>query len=78
MNVDDIPLAPQLQVYLSVLAGREGVSVEQFVASAVTEKVLALMAEDSLSVRAERGSRDAYDAALATVPDVEPDEHDRL
>jgi hypothetical protein len=37
----------------------------------------ALMTEDYLKERARRGSRAKYEAALAQVPDVEPDEYDR-
>jgi hypothetical protein len=31
-----------------------------------------------LQARARRGRRERYDAALAEVPDVEPEEYDRL
>jgi hypothetical protein len=44
----------------------------------VAEKISALMTEDYLRERAARGSRDRLRAVLARVPDVEPDEHDRL
>jgi hypothetical protein len=36
------------------------------------------MTEDYLSKRAARGSRAEFDAAMRSVPDVEPEEHDRL
>jgi hypothetical protein len=36
------------------------------------------MTEEYLQERAQRASRAKYEAALAQVPDVEPDEHDRL
>ena len=78
MNAVQINLPHSLQSYLAALAEREGVTVEQFVASAVAEKASALMTEEYLSERAARGSRARYDAALGTVPDAEPEEHDRL
>lgn len=78
MNAVQINLPRSLQAYLAVLAEREGVTVEQFIASAVAEKASALMTEDYLVERAGRGSRERYEAALATVPDVEPEERDRL
>jgi hypothetical protein len=34
--------------------------------------------EEHLQKRPRRASRAKYEAALAQVPDVEPDEHDRL
>lgn len=38
----------------------------------------ALMTETYLEERARRGSRAKYEAALAQVPDVEPEVYDRL
>jgi hypothetical protein len=36
------------------------------------------MTEEYLAERAKRGSREKYEAMLAKVPDVEPEEYDRL
>jgi hypothetical protein len=44
----------------------------------VGEKVAALQTLDCLRERAKRGSRTAFDAVLAKVPDVEPPDYDRL
>ena len=60
------------------LASREGISINQFIATAVAEKMAALMTEDYLGERARRGSRAKYEAALAQVPDAEPADYDRL
>lgn len=60
------------------LARREGVSINQLVASALAEKMSALLTEEYLEARAARGSRSKFLAALAQVPDIEPDVHDRL
>jgi hypothetical protein len=60
------------------LARQDGISINQFIATAVAEKIAALMTEDYLAQRAARGSRAEFDAVLAQVPDVEPDEEDRL
>ncbi|HYH78292.1 MAG TPA: toxin-antitoxin system HicB family antitoxin [Longimicrobium sp.] len=59
------------------LASREGISINQFIATAVAEKMAALMTEDYLGERARRGSRAKYEAALAQVPDAEPADYDR-
>ena len=48
------------------------------IASAVAEKISALTTETYLAQRSARGSADAFHAALAKVPGVEPDEFDRL
>jgi hypothetical protein len=56
----------------------ESISINQFIATAVAEKMAALMTEDYLQARAQRGDRDRYEAALAQVPDAEPEAQDRL
>jgi len=63
---------------LRELAEREGVSINQIISSAVGEKLAALQTLDYLRERAKRGSRKAFDAVLAKVPDVEPPDDDRL
>lgn len=60
------------------MSGREGMSISQFVATAVAEKMAALLTEDHLGNRARRGGRERYDAALSEVPDVAPEANDRL
>lgn len=78
MSVLSLRLPDSLHRQVKELASRDGISINQFVATAVAEKMSALMTEDYLRERAARGSRAQYDTALAQVPDVEPDERDRL
>jgi len=78
MSTLSLRLPDSLHRGIKELASEEGISINQFVATAVAEKMAALMTEDYLQERARRGSRAKYEAALAQVPDVEPDEHDRL
>ena len=54
------------------LAEAEDISVNQFTSTAVAEKYSALMTSDSLDERGNAGSREAFDAVLAKVPDVQP------
>jgi len=56
---------------------RDAVSINQFVATAVAEKISAMETEVYLAKRARRASRDKFEAALAQIPDREPDEQDR-
>ena len=56
---------------------QEQVSVDQFVATAVAEKLAALATEDHLRRRGGRGGREAFEAALAQMPDIEPDPIER-
>jgi hypothetical protein len=78
MSTVQVHLPDSLQKQLQTLAEREGVSLDQFVASAVAEKMAALLTESYLEERARRGDRAKYEAALAQVADVEPEPYDRL
>jgi hypothetical protein len=78
MSTLSLRLPNSLHKYLKELAKREGVSINQLIASAVGEKVAALMTSEYLEERARRGDRAAFEAVLAKVPDVEPPDYDRL
>ena len=73
-----VNLPDSLHRRLKELAAREGISLDQFLATAAAEKMSALLTEEYLEERARRGSRAAYDAVLAVVPDAEPGPEDRL
>jgi hypothetical protein len=60
------------------LAAREGISINQLIASALAEKMSAIMTVEYLEARASRGTREKYLAALSGVPDVAPEAGDRL
>jgi hypothetical protein len=57
------------------IAKSQNVSVDEVFASAFAEQ---LAAWEGLKNRAARGSREAFLATLDKVPDVEPEEYDRL
>ena len=73
MSTLSVNLPDSLYVHAEKLAKRGGVSMDQFVAMAIER-----MSEQYLEERAKRGDRAKYEAALAQVPDVEPEEYDRL
>jgi hypothetical protein len=77
MGILSLRLPESLHKQVRELASREGISIDQFIATAVAEKVSALMTEKYFAARAARGDRASYDAALAQVPDVPPEEQDR-
>ncbi len=54
-----------------------GISIDQFVSSAIAEKIAALMTEGYLKEQAKRVSRAKYEAILAKVPDVETEVYAR-
>jgi predicted transcriptional regulator len=78
MGALSLRLPESLHQKLGELAEREGISINQLITSAVAEKMSALMTEEYLSARAKRASRRKFEAVLAKVPDVEPEEFDRL
>ncbi len=60
------------------LAERENVSINQLIATALAEKMAALLTGEYLAERAKRGSRARFDRVLRKVRDVEPDDEDAL
>ena len=78
MSALSIRLPNSLHDRVRELAVREGISINQLIATALAEKMSALMTADYLEERARRGSRAKFLAALAQVPDVEPEPYDRL
>jgi hypothetical protein len=78
MTAMSIRLPQSLHRNARDFAEREGVSMNQLITSALAEKLAALGAEEYLTTRAARGSRELFDAALAQVPDVEPDAGDQM
>ena len=78
MSVLSLRLPKSLHEQLRELAKEEGISVNQFVMLAVAEKVAAISTIEYLERRAKRGSREKFLEILSKVPDVEPEEFDRL
>ena len=60
------------------LAEKDGISLDQFVSSAIGEKVTALLTAEYLKVRAAKGRLEKFREILDKAPDVEPEEYDRL
>ena len=54
------------------LAEREGIPLEQIISLAVTQSVGVWSHESYVAHRAKRGSREAFEQALAEVPDAPP------
>lgn len=58
------------------LAERENISINQLIATALAEKMAALLTGEYLAERATRGRRAKFDRVMRKVRDVEPDEGD--
>ena len=78
MGALSLRLPESLHQKLGEIAAQEGISINQLITSAVAEKMSALMTQEYLAARSKRASRQKFEAVLAKVPDVEPDESDRL
>ncbi len=78
MSAINLRLPRSLHEAIRELAKEDNVSINQFITLALSEKVSALMTEEYLTERAQRGSRSKFDAALSKVAANEPDEADRL
>lgn len=59
-------------------ANKDNISINQFISSAVMEKITAMDTEAYLSERAERASKTKFMEVLKKVPNVEPAEEDKL
>ena len=78
MSTLSVRLPDFLHKRVKELAEREGISMNQFITLAVTEKMSALMTVEYLKSRARRGDREKFEAVLENVPDVEPEVYDQL
>lgn len=78
MTTLSLNLPRSLHKQIEEMAERDGIAAEQSVSTAAAEKLAALLTVDHLEQRAKRASQEKFQAVLAQVPDVEPEEHDKL
>jgi len=78
MSTLSLRLPESLHKRVRDFAQQEGISINQFISTAVAEKMAALTTADYLEERARRGSREKFLSVLAKVPDVAPDPIDEL
>jgi hypothetical protein len=72
MSSITVEIPNSIRKKLEELAQKEGFSVEQFIASATSEKLAIMLQTDFLESEAKLGSREAFEKVLAAVPDVDP------
>ncbi|MBI3108277.1 MAG: toxin-antitoxin system HicB family antitoxin [Candidatus Rokubacteria bacterium] len=78
MSTMSVRLPDSLHKRVRDLAKREGISINQFIASALAEKLSALLTSEYLDERARRGNRRRFERALGKVRDAEPALSDRV
>ena len=78
MSALSLRLPDSIHRHIKEIAQREGVSINQFISSAVAEKVSAILTEELLQARAKRAKKGTLKRTLAKVPDRPPLKGDEL
>jgi len=78
MSTLSVRLPDSMHKKIRELAKKEGVSMNQLINSAISEKLSALLTEEYLKERGKLGSREKFDNVLSKVPDEEPEKRDKL
>ncbi|HLP47312.1 MAG TPA: toxin-antitoxin system HicB family antitoxin [Candidatus Kapabacteria bacterium] len=78
METISIKVPESIHKSLKELAAKDRVSINQFVTTAITEKISSFMTKKYLEDRGKRGSKKKFMAALAKVADIEAENFDRL
>ena len=72
MSVLSLRLPNSIHRHIKEIASQEGVSINQFISSAVSEKISAISTEDYLVQRANKANRDEFTDILNNVPKRTP------
>ena len=78
MSALNLRLPNSIHRHVRELAKREGVSINQFIPTAVSEKISAIMTEEYLEQRGSRAREGALKRVLDKVPDRQPLTGDEL
>lgn len=78
MSTISLRLPDSLHARVRRLAKKDHISINQFTATALAEKISALETEDFLGQKGKRGSRRKFQKALSHVPDAKADDFDRI
>ncbi|WPD21367.1 MAG: DUF6290 family protein [Candidatus Electrothrix aestuarii] len=72
MSTLSLRLPNSIHRHIKQIAASEGVSINQFISSAVAEKISAITTEDYLKQRAKKADRAAFRSILNKVPERAP------
>jgi predicted transcriptional regulator len=78
MSAITINIPESLHNKLKEIAERDNSTPEQLAVLAIAEKLSCILTVEYLEARARRAQRDRFDFLLSKVPDVEPEDRDRL
>jgi uncharacterized protein (DUF1778 family) len=78
MSTLSLRLPNSLHEKIRQIAKEEGISINQFIASAAAEKMSSLLTESYLKERASKADLKKFKNVLNKVPNVEPEDYDKL
>ena len=78
MSALNLRLPNSVHRHIKEIATKEGVSINQFISAAVSEKISAIMTEEYLNARAERADRNKFTELLDGVSARKPVSGDEL
>ncbi|KOR32879.1 CopG family transcriptional regulator [Achromatium sp. WMS3] len=72
MGTLSLRLPESIHRHIREIAKQEGVSINQLISSAISEKISALLTEEYIKTRVQRADINKVKQILATVPDRNP------
>ena len=78
MGALSLRLPESIHRHIREIARQEGVSINQFISSAVSEKVSAILTEEYINARAAKADFEKVEQILANVPERTPIVGDEL
>jgi hypothetical protein len=78
MSALNLRLPNSVHRHIRQISSQDGVSINQFIVSAVSEKISALSTEELIATRAQRAKKDALKNVLDRVPHRAPLRGDEL
>ncbi|MCF8090655.1 MAG: type II toxin-antitoxin system HicB family antitoxin [Desulfotignum sp.] len=78
MGALSLRLPASIHRHIREIAKQEGVSINQFISSAVAEKISALLTEEYVNARAARADLDKVAQIFAKVPERPPVDGDEM
>ena len=70
MNTVNIQIPDSYHTAVQNISAKGNMSINQFIISAIAEKIAACETQDYLQARAAKGSRKAFEAILNKVPNI--------
>ena len=73
MTTLSLKISDSIHKQIKSLTERDHISMNQFISSALSEKISAYMTEEYIAKKAKRVDKEKFHAALSKVPDISPD-----